>query len=66
MLIWKIKREFLELLGSGKRTFNIPVYQRNYDWQSEHCRRLFKDISKVHYFIVVTYINMHFENYLSV
>ncbi|MDP4146949.1 MAG: DUF262 domain-containing protein [Bacillota bacterium] len=41
------KIRLLEFLGSGKRTFNIPVYQRNYDWQSEHCRRLFKDIEKI-------------------
>lgn len=37
----------LEFLGSSKRTFNIPVYQRNYDWKKSHCKRLFNDIEKV-------------------
>lgn len=41
------KIRLLEFLGSGKRTFNIPVYQRNYDWKDEHCERLFKDIEKI-------------------
>lgn len=41
------KIRLLEFLGSGKRTFNIPVYQRNYDWKSEHCTRLFRDIEKI-------------------
>lgn len=41
------KIRLLEFLGSGKRTFNIPVYQRNYDWKPEHCMRLFKDIEKI-------------------
>ncbi len=41
------KIRLLEFLGSGKRTFNIPVYQRNYDWKTEHCTRLFKDIEKI-------------------
>lgn len=41
------KIRLLEFLGSGKRTFNIPVYQRNYDWKDEHCERLFRDIEKI-------------------
>lgn len=41
------KIRLLEFLGSGKRTFNIPVYQRNYDWKPEHCLKLFKDIEKI-------------------
>lgn len=41
------KIRLLEFIGSGKRTFNIPVYQRNYDWKTEHCTRLFKDIEKI-------------------
>ena len=24
----------------------IPVYQRNYDWKEEHCRKLFSDLVK--------------------
>lgn len=41
------KIRLLEFLGSSKRTFNIPVYQRNYDWKAEHCTRLFKDVEKI-------------------
>ena len=41
------KIRLTEFLGSSKRTFNIPVYQRNYDWKTEHCTRLFKDIEKI-------------------
>lgn len=37
----------LEFLGSSKRTFNIPVYQRNYDWKKENCKRLFDDLIKI-------------------
>lgn len=37
----------LEFLGSSKRTFNIPVYQRNYDWKRLHCKRLFHDVEKI-------------------
>lgn len=22
----------------------IPVYQRNYDWREEHCRKLYQDL----------------------
>lgn len=41
------KIKLLEFIGSSKRTFNIPVYQRNYDWKEEHCRRLFYDIEQI-------------------
>lgn len=32
---------------SDKRTLVIPVYQRNYDWQTANCRRLFDDITEI-------------------
>lgn len=41
------KIRLLEFIGSSKRTFNIPVYQRNYDWKIEHCTRLFYDIENI-------------------
>lgn len=41
------KINLLEFIGSSKRTFNIPVYQRNYDWKTSHCERLFEDIEKI-------------------
>lgn len=34
----------LEFMGASKRTFFIPVYQRNYDWKKIQCETLFKDI----------------------
>ena len=38
---------FQYIEGSSKR-FIIPVYQRNYDWKIEQCKRLFDDLIKVH------------------
>ena len=32
--------------GSGKR-FVIPIYQRNYDWKIEHCKKLYDDLVKI-------------------
>ena len=32
--------------GADKR-FVIPVYQRNYDWKTENCKRLYDDLKKV-------------------
>lgn len=40
------KMLFQYMEGSSKR-FVIPVYQRNYDWQIEHCKRLYDDLIKV-------------------
>lgn len=34
----------LEFIGASKRTFYIPVYQRNYDWKKQQCITLFNDI----------------------
>lgn len=41
------KIRLLEFIGSSKRTFNIPVYQRNYDWKAQQCKRLFVDIENI-------------------
>lgn len=40
------KINMLELID-GKRVFSIPVYQRNYDWKTSNCKRLFNDIEKI-------------------
>lgn len=37
----------LEFIGASKRTFYIPVYQRNYDWKKSQCRTLFQDIQSI-------------------
>ncbi|WP_312906731.1 DUF262 domain-containing protein [Tissierella praeacuta] len=41
------KIRLVELINANKRTFNIPVYQRNYDWKYAQCERLFKDIEDI-------------------
>lgn len=37
----------LEFIGASKRTFYIPVYQRNYDWKKTQCLTLFNDIEAI-------------------
>lgn len=37
----------LEFIGASKRTFYIPVYQRNYDWKKVQCLTLFRDIEAI-------------------
>jgi len=37
----------IELIGVRKRSFSIPVYQRNYDWKVENCKQLFYDIQNI-------------------
>ncbi len=36
-----------DFMLTGKNVFVVPVYQRNYSWQNEHCRKLFHDIVQV-------------------
>ncbi|MBO5304844.1 MAG: hypothetical protein J6A99_04125 [Clostridia bacterium] len=33
-----------ELIETNKRQFVIPVYQRNYDLEKQHCKKLYDDI----------------------
>lgn len=48
MLILKADNiSLLEFIGASKRTFYIPVYQRNYDWKTEQCETLFRDIEEI-------------------
>ncbi len=37
----------IEYMESAKKRFIIPVYQRNYDWRTEHCKQLYNDLVKV-------------------
>ncbi|MGL6064845.1 MAG: DUF262 domain-containing protein [Fusobacteriaceae bacterium] len=39
----------VEFLGASKRIFNIPVYQRSYNWKQEQCKKLFDDILNMEY-----------------
>lgn len=72
------KIQLLEFLGSGKKTFKIPVYQRNYDWKQEHCIKLFRDVEKIalsnfqaHHFLgalvyVVSHTQMNYSEYILI
>lgn len=33
-----------DFLGNGKTIFEIPVFQRNYEWNKDQCEQLFKDL----------------------
>lgn len=35
------------IYGGGKKSFIIPIYQRNYDWKTENCKQLYDDLVKV-------------------
>ncbi len=37
----------IEYMEGSKKRFIIPVYQRNYDWKTENCKRLYDDLVKV-------------------
>lgn len=37
----------IEFLDGSKKRFIIPVYQRNYDWKLEQCKKLYDDLVKV-------------------
>ncbi|MBR4383757.1 MAG: DUF262 domain-containing protein [Selenomonadaceae bacterium] len=41
------KKFWLPEFISEKRTFVIPVYQRNYDWKVANCEKLFEDIKRI-------------------
>ncbi|WP_461240118.1 DUF262 domain-containing protein [Paucilactobacillus sp. N302-9] len=34
-----------DFLGSGKTIFEIPVFQRNYEWDKDQCEQLFRDLT---------------------
>lgn len=50
-----------DFLSSTERTFEIPVYQRNYVWKTEDCEKLFEDVlegirnKRKHYFGNIVY-----------
>lgn len=33
-----------DFINKNLRQYTIPVYQRNYEWSSEQCEKLFGDI----------------------
>ena len=58
------KRRYTELVG-GSVQFVIPVFQRDYKWDQEHCQQLWDDIQRVaegaddaeHFFGPVVYVS---------
>ncbi|HEB9344585.1 DUF262 domain-containing HNH endonuclease family protein [Campylobacter coli] len=36
-----------DVIGSNRVQFQIPVYQRNYDWSVENCKKLMSDIKDI-------------------
>lgn len=52
-----------DVLDKNKRMFQIPVYQRNYDWSNVQCEKLFEDIisayqnDKKHFIGTIVYVN---------
>ena len=57
-----------ELIETNKRQFVIPVYQRNYDWEKSHCKKLFDDIlsayqlDRFHFIGSIVYVDQGEEN----
>ena len=41
------KKNFLNFIGLSTDCFVIPVYQRNYDWKKDNCKKLFDDIENI-------------------
>lgn len=37
-----------DLVEPNKHQYSIPVYQRNYEWSSDQCRKLFEDVVDAH------------------
>ncbi|MDR2698417.1 MAG: DUF262 domain-containing HNH endonuclease family protein [Candidatus Methanoplasma sp.] len=58
------KENFLVSVFRSADKLIIPVYQRNYDWKEEHCKRLFNDLietikndRKTHFFGGIVSVN---------
>ncbi|WRD25173.1 DUF262 domain-containing protein [Helicobacter pylori] len=57
--------DFFALTGT---VFSIPVYQRNYTWRKENCKKLLQDIisifqnEKTHFMGSITYILHHIDD----
>lgn len=55
--------ELMELIGTNQKIFKVPVYQRTYDWDVNHCVKLVNDIfksiesNKKHFTGSIVYLN---------
>jgi len=55
--------KLIHFLEGHDKSFIIPVYQRNYDWQESHCEKLYEDLidvyeidRKSHFFGSIVYL----------
>ena len=39
--------KFVKYMEGADKRFVIPVYQRNYDWKTENCKKLYDDLVKI-------------------
>ena len=57
-----------ELIEKNQRQFVIPVYQRNYDWEKTHCKKLYDDIveafkrDRFHFIGSIVYVDQGEDN----
>lgn len=58
----------IDLMFDNKRQYQIPVYQRNYDWKKDNCIELFNDIlraydrEKTHFLGTIVQVSQDDEN----
>src|SRR5699024_10655783 len=65
--------KLLRLLGDNDTVFEIPVYQRNYEWNEEKIKQFFYDIEKIaksnykktHFMGTIVYIQKEIENLMT-
>lgn len=60
--------KLIDLMFDNKRQYQIPVYQRNYDWKKDNCIALFKDVlgaydkEKTHFLGTIVQVQQDEEN----
>ncbi|MCL2522881.1 MAG: DUF262 domain-containing HNH endonuclease family protein [Erysipelotrichales bacterium] len=60
--------KIIDLMFDNKRQYQIPVYQRDYDWKSDNCKELFVDViqaykkEKTHFFGTIVQVQQDEEN----
>lgn len=60
--------KMIDLMFDNKRQYQIPVYQRDYDWKQDNCKELFLDIlaaydkEKTHFFGTIVQVQQDEEN----
>ncbi|TPR45492.1 DUF262 domain-containing protein [Apilactobacillus micheneri] len=65
-----------EYLSQSKVVFEIPIYQRNYEWGKEQCEQMFKDLTNLagennvsnneHFLGTIVYVKKSGENLSSI